>query len=125
MISLARGSLGELSVPSQWGLKMDEEFGHPRLAAVYDALDSDRSDLLPYLDAAAEFGATRVLDLGCGTGVLALLLAGRDGRSWGWALPQHRWQWLAASLAQARCDGSMEIPALCLMPIRASSTWSR
>jgi SAM-dependent methyltransferase len=56
---------------------MDEEFCHPRLAAVYDALDPDRSDLLPYLDAAAEFGARRVADLGCGTGVLALLLAGR------------------------------------------------
>ncbi len=43
---------------------MDEVFGHPRLAAVYDALDPDRSDLLPYLDTSAEFGATRVLDLG-------------------------------------------------------------
>lgn len=56
---------------------MDEEFRHPRLAAVYDALDPDRSDLLPYLNAANEFGAGRVVDLGCGTGVLALLLAGR------------------------------------------------
>ncbi|MFD8066626.1 class I SAM-dependent methyltransferase [Streptomyces parvulus] len=55
----------------------DECFRHPRLAAVYDALDADRGDLDAYLGMAAEFGARSVLDIGCGTGVFALLLAGR------------------------------------------------
>jgi SAM-dependent methyltransferase len=53
----------------------DEEFNHPRLAAFYDVQESDRSDLDPYLDAAA--GARSVLDIGCGTGALALKLADR------------------------------------------------
>ncbi|MER2133572.1 MAG: class I SAM-dependent methyltransferase [Arthrobacter sp.] len=53
----------------------DAIFSHPRLARVYDAVEGDRSDLDVYLGLAAEAGA--VLDVGCGTGTLACLLAAR------------------------------------------------
>ncbi|WP_326697574.1 class I SAM-dependent methyltransferase [Streptomyces sp. NBC_01754] len=55
----------------------DACFAHPRLASLYDPLDPDRSDLDAYLLMAEEFGARQVLDIGCGTGVFALLLAER------------------------------------------------
>jgi SAM-dependent methyltransferase len=53
----------------------DALFAHPRLAAVYDAFDGDRDDLTAYTAVADELGARSVLDLGCGTGALAVLLA--------------------------------------------------
>ncbi|MBG0828008.1 class I SAM-dependent methyltransferase [Planomonospora sp. ID67723] len=58
----------------------DAIFAHPRLARVYDAFDGDRDDLAAYLDIADELGADRVLDVGCGTGCLAVLLA-ESGRA--------------------------------------------
>jgi SAM-dependent methyltransferase len=78
----------------------DAIFAHPRLAAVYDAFDGPRDDLAPYLALAAELNADRVLDVGCGTGSLAIALAG-TGRTVVAVDPA------AASLAVAReKDGS-------------------
>lgn len=53
----------------------DPIFSHPRLAAVYDPLDPDRRDLLPYAAMVTEFDARHVLDMGCGTGTFACMLA--------------------------------------------------
>jgi SAM-dependent methyltransferase len=53
----------------------DPLFADPRLAAVYDPLEPDRSDLDVYLAIARELGARSVLDIGCGTGTFAAMLA--------------------------------------------------
>jgi SAM-dependent methyltransferase len=55
----------------------DAIFSEPRLAEIYDPLDPDRSDLDAYAAMAEEFGARSVLDIGCGTGTFACLLAAR------------------------------------------------
>jgi SAM-dependent methyltransferase len=55
----------------------DELFEHPRLAAIYDAFEPDRSDLEAYASMVDEFGARSVLDIGCGTGTFACRLAAR------------------------------------------------
>jgi len=54
----------------------DAIFAHPRLAPLYDAFDGPRDDMPAYVGIADELGAHRVLDAGCGTGSLAILLAG-------------------------------------------------
>jgi SAM-dependent methyltransferase len=55
----------------------DAIFEDPRLARVYDPLDPDRSDLDVYVALVDELRARSVLDIGCGTGTFACLLAQR------------------------------------------------
>lgn len=55
----------------------DAIFEDPRLVQVYDAIEGRRRDLEVYADLVAELGARSVLDIGCGTGAFACLLAGR------------------------------------------------
>jgi SAM-dependent methyltransferase len=58
----------------------DAIFAHPDLARIYDAFDGDRTDLTAYLGIADEVHARHVVDVGCGTGSLAVLLA-ESGRT--------------------------------------------
>lgn len=53
----------------------DKIFSDPELAQIYDAFDGDRTDLPHYLNIVKKFKAQSVLDVGCGTGCFAELLA--------------------------------------------------
>jgi SAM-dependent methyltransferase len=85
----------------------DEIFDHPRLAQIYDTFDGERDDLDAYLGLADELGANRVLDVGCGTGCLAILLAG-SGRTVVGVDPSHASLEVARSKEQP--DGITWIP---------------
>ena len=53
----------------------DATFADPRQADLYDIFNNDRSDLEAYVTIANEVEAHRVVDVGCGTGSLAVRLA--------------------------------------------------
>ncbi len=55
----------------------DALFAEPRLARIYDVWEGERIDLPHYLAIVAELGARSVLDVGCGTGNWASMLAER------------------------------------------------
>src|SRR5918994_7055110 len=53
----------------------DPIYAEPQLARAYDSFDGHRGDLDPYLRIVGELGARHVLDVGCGTGSFAAMLA--------------------------------------------------
>lgn len=60
-------------------MKLDRHYTDPRLVALYDRDNPRGADTDFYLRLAADLGARRILDLGCGTGLLTRELA-VDGR---------------------------------------------
>ena len=73
----------------------DATFSDPRQAVLYDVFNNDRSDLEAYVAIADEIEAHRVVDVGCGTGSLAVRLAELGFSVTGYALvsdglPEHR-----------------------------------
>ena len=56
---------------------VDAHFADRRLAAIYDWLEGERDDLDAYVAVVDEFDARVVLDVSCGTGTFACLLAAR------------------------------------------------
>ena len=61
-------------------IRVPDGFADPRLAATYDAENAGRDDIDWYLALAQRLGARDIVDLGCGTGVLAVDLAARGHR---------------------------------------------
>jgi SAM-dependent methyltransferase len=61
-------------------VKLEDQYIDPRLVELYDLENQGRDDTDFYLRLAADLGARRILDLGCGTGVLTRGLASVEGR---------------------------------------------
>ncbi len=61
-------------------VKLDQHYVDPRLVALYDLENTGRGDTAFYVWLAADLAAQRILDLGCGTGLLTceLAVAGRQ-----------------------------------------------
>jgi SAM-dependent methyltransferase len=97
-------------------------FAVPRLAEIYDLLEGERDDLEPYLAMTAEFGATRVLDVGCGTGTFACLLAERGLEVTGSIPRRPRWTWRGPSRARGGYGGCTATRPACP---NSRSTWPR
>ena len=92
----------------------DALFEEPRLARVYDPLDPDRDDLAVYAAIAEEFGARSVLDIGCGTGTFACLLAGRSVNVIGVDPAGPRLMWPGPSPVPGGCAGCGAMRPTCL-----------
>ena len=65
------------SIGRDAGVSLPVEFTDPRLVAIYDAVNPYAAEAQPrfYLQLAAELGATSIVDLGCGTGLITEELA--------------------------------------------------
>ena len=74
-VRVGRRACRTLIVPCFGAFGVDEVFRHPRLAAICDAVDSDRSDLEAYVALVNQLGARSVLDVGRGTGLMAVMPA--------------------------------------------------
>lgn len=57
-----------------------QEYTDPRLVALYDTVCEPRADLAFYIRLAGTLRASSIVDIGCGTGLLACELAGRGHR---------------------------------------------
>ena len=76
----------------------DPIFENSRLVRIYDFLDGDRGDLIPYISIAKELKAQSILDIGSGTGCLALLAA------------DHGFHVIGVEPAQASIDWALQKP---------------
>jgi len=73
---IARASAVAAGAPHGYHRRMAEShYTDPRLVALYDALNPFSADTRFYLDLAARTDPTHVVDIGCGTGLLACELA--------------------------------------------------